>query len=355
MAGSDATQGIIETDAFASAVAQRASAVLAKIGSRSEVFSIGDLRFRLVAPTEDRGRWLGRAFPPMKSELGDLVSASSLHLLSVWDGTGDDELPPNPPWEPTDQTQFGLIGGFSDQPIRCAFDTGTNALSVYDLAGDVSHTWFPSIAALSTWVTAIPFRTVLSWHCNRHGMQLVHGAAVAVDGKAVLLAGKGGSGKSTTVLASALAGLGYIGDDYCAVEPDTAMIHMVYRTAKVWRPTLDLLPALEPLIVNPTELPADKGIMFFDDNDLTLVRSAQLSAILLPRFGTERGTKAFPGTHADAIRAILPSTILGLLGGTSATPRLIMQLARSVPVFHLELGTDLDAVPDAIARLLKSV
>jgi hypothetical protein len=355
MAGSDATQGLTETEAFAAAVARRASSVLAKAGSRSEIFSVGDLRFRLVAPTEHRGRWLGRAFPSMTPGLCDQDSATPLHRLLVWDGTGEDELPPNPPWQPTDQTQFGLIGGFSDQPIRCAVDTATNSLSVYNFADDVSHTWFPSIAALSTWVTAIPFRTVLSWHCNRHGMQLVHGAAVAVDGKAVFLAGKGGSGKTTTVLASALAGLGYIGDDYCAVEPDKTMVHMVYRTAKVWRPTLNLLPALEPLIVNPHELPEKKGIMFFDDKDLKLVRSAQLSAIVLPRLGTERGTKAFPATHNDAIRAILPSTILGLLGGTSVTPRLIMQLAQSAPVFHLELGTDLDAVPDAIARLLKTV
>ena len=354
MAGSDAAQGIIETEAFAASIARRASSVLAKVGSRSEVFGIGDLRFRLVAPTEDRGRWLGRAFPSIESGLRARRSSTSLHQLLVWDGTDEDELPPNPPWESTDHTQFGLIGGFSDLPVRCAFDTGTNSLSVYNFADDVSHTWFPSIAALSTWVTAIPFRTVLSWHCNLHDVQLVHGAAVALGGRAVLLAGKGGSGKTTTVLASALAGLGYIGDDYCAVEPGKAMIHMVYRTAKIWRPTLDLLPALAPLIVNPHELPEKKGIMFFEDKDLTLVRSAELSAIVLPRLGTERGTRAFPATHADAIRAILPSTILGLLGGTADTPRLIMQLAQSVPVFHLELGSDLNAACDAIARLLKT-
>jgi hypothetical protein len=277
-----------------------------------------------------------------------------LHQLLVWDGTSEDEIPPNPPWGSTDHAPLGLIGGFSDQPIRCAFDTGTNSLSVYNFTHDVSYTWFPSIAGLPTWVTAIPFRTVLSWHCNLHHMQLVHGAAVALGGKAVLLAGKGGSGKTTTVLASALAGLGYIGDDYCAVEPGKAMVHMVYRTAKIWRPTLDFLPALEPLIVNPHELPDKKGIIFFEDKDITLVRSAELSAIVLPRLGSERGTKALPATHADAIRAILPSTILGLLGGTSATPRLIMQLAQSVPVFHLELGTDLNAASDAIARLLKT-
>ena len=352
MACSSAPEGITESQAFAEAVARRASFVLARGGSRSGVFGIGGLRFRLVGPSEDRGRWLGRAFPSVTTEYRDQDSSIASHRLSVWDGTGEDELPPNPPWGPNDHAPLGLIGGFSDQLIRCAFDSGTNSLSVYNFADDASYTWFPSIAGLSSWVTAIPFRTVLSWHCNLYGMQLVHGAAVALGGKAILLAGKGGSGKTTTVLASALAGLGYIGDDYCAVEPEAAMVHMVYRSAKAWRPTLDLLPALEPLIVNPNELPAKKGIMFFGDSDLTLVRSAALSAIVLPHLGTDRVTKAFPGTHGDALRAILPSTILGLLGGTPATPRLIMQLVRSAPVFRLELGTDLEAVPDAIARLI---
>jgi hypothetical protein len=32
-----------------------------------------------------------------------------------------------------------------------------------------------------------------------------------------------------------------------------------------------------------------------------------------------------------------------------------MQLVHSVPVFHLELGTDVEAVPDAIAQLLETV
>ena len=80
--------------------------------------------------------------------------------------------------------------------------------------------------------------------------------------------------------------------------------------------------------------------MFFGDSEsLTSVRSAALSAIVLPHLSTERVTKVFPGTHGDALRAILPSTILGLLGRTPATPRLIMQLVRSVPVFRVELGT----------------
>jgi hypothetical protein len=44
-----------------------------------------------------------------------------------------------------------------------------------------------------------------------------------------------------------------------------------------------------------------------------------------------------------------------LMGGTSVTPRLIMQLTQSVPAFHLSLGTDLAGLTDTIAaQLLKA-
>jgi hypothetical protein len=48
----------------------------------------------------------------------------------------------------------------------------------------------------------------------------------------------------------------------------------------------------------------------------------------------------------------LPSTIVGLVGGTSASPRLIMELVRSVPAFHLALGTDLEMLTDTVASRL---
>jgi glycogen(starch) synthase len=63
-------------------------------------------------------------------------------------------------------------------------------------------------------------------------------------------------------------------------------------------------------------------------------------------------TRLFPATRQEAIRAILPSTIGQLMGGTSASPGLIMELVRSTPAFHLTLGGDFKIVPDTIATQL---
>src|SRR5262249_43157012 len=160
---------------------------------------------------------------------------------------------------------------------------------------------------LPAWAKASPFRIALSWLLNRNGMQMVHGAAVSVGNKAALLAGAGGAGKSTTALACALAGMGYLGDDYCAVEPSSRKVHMVYRTAKVLSPTVAMLPALRHWLANRDRIGLEKGVMFLKTGDVQLVRSATLSAIMLPHLSSEGRTHIFPASPADAIRAILPS------------------------------------------------
>ena len=337
-----------KAEAFAEAVAQRASSALSTSGLQERHFYIGNLPVTLVgnAVMQDI---LGRAFLSAPELPPNLLTG---HRLVAWDGTAPSALPPEPPWQAPDYTAFGVVERYSNEAIRFAFDVETSSLITCDFVDDASYIWLPSIAQLPEWATAAPFRIVLSWLCNRHHMQIVHGAAVAIEGKAALLAGKGGLGKSTTALACALAGWTYLGDDYCAVEPAAGKVHMVYRTAKVTISTLRMLPSLADWTVNQEEPGAEKCVIFLQTDDVVLARSAELSAILLPHQSGERSTKIYPATRAEAIKAILPNTVMQLMGGTSVTPRLIMELAHSLPAFHLALGTDLSSLTDTIASWL---
>jgi hypothetical protein len=177
---------------------------------------------------------------------------------------------------------------------------------------------------------------------------------VSVGGRAALLAGAGGAGKSTTALACALAGMGYLGDDYCAIEPAAGKVHMIYRTAKVLPTTLAILPKLHDWLVNADTMAVEKGVMFLGRDDVTLVPSAGIAAILLPRLSQDGATRLSPAPRAAAIHAILPSTVGGLMGGTAYTPKAILELVQGAPAFHLDLGRDVvsitDAVADAIGR-----
>lgn len=331
---------------FANRVADRARISL--MSASSQRFSIGSAQFEILASSIGREH-LSRAFLPGADE----GSRAEVHSIFAWDGTDPNVGPPDRPWGDTAHEPLGVVAEYSDSRIRCAFDIHTNALIVFDRDMRRSYNWYPDIAALPTWAKASPFRIPLSWLLNQHAMQMVHGAAISVDGRAVLLAGGGGSGKSTTALACALAGMGYLGDDYCAIDPVHKTVHMVYATAKALPDTLKMLPRLDRWIVNADKITHEKAIMFLDHGDLNLVRSAKLAAILLPSISQAGLTTIAEASRADAIRALLPSTIGGLMGGTDYTPKALLQLVQSVPVFTLDLGTDVTAVIDAVASAIE--
>ncbi|OWY59095.1 hypothetical protein B7486_76400, partial [cyanobacterium TDX16] len=91
------------------------------------------------------------------------------------------------------------------------------------------------------WEHVAPLRGLISWWAGMNGAGLVHGASMAIDGRAVLLVGKGGTGKSTTSLASPHAGWTLLGDDYAIVEPGPpARVHVLYGRAKATQKTMEL-------------------------------------------------------------------------------------------------------------------
>ncbi len=331
--------------AYADFVAVRARSALARRTSQTDVFAIGPLTFRLTGPSGAPSDWMGRAFV---TDAG-ARDADIAHHVMVWDGTSPDDVHPSVPWAIEDTLPLGLVASHSDDMVRCAVDIHTDSLFVTDFGEGHTCTWYRAIPELPAWAKASPFRIPLSWLCNRHRMQIVHGAAVGIDGQAVLLLGNGGSGKSTTALACALAGFDYLGDDYCAIEPAAGKVHMVYRTAKMFKTTLALLPSIEGQVENRARIEQEKGVTFLDPHRIKLTRSANLSAILLPRVGDGATPTIYPASRADVMKAVLPSTIGGLMGGTAATPGLLMELVRSVPAYHLVLAPDMGAVVDAVA------
>lgn len=83
----------------------------------------------------------------------------------------------------------------------------------------------------------LPFAALL------HGLEVFHASAVEIGGKAVLLAGGSGLGKSTLALNMHLGGAGFLADDSVAVEPsrDELLAHPAIATAKVREGARDLL------------------------------------------------------------------------------------------------------------------
>ena len=337
-----------EVEQFISALAEKSEAVLTDAQYMQHPFCIGPHHLSLGITPGTQSELFKRAV------VNDHDSVASTHTVSVWDGTSPSNVPPRRPWGPTDHEPLGVVNRFSTGPYRCAYDMHTDSLLAYDSQRKHSWVWYPDFDALPAWAIASPFRIPLSWFLNEHKMQMIHGAAVALDGRGILLTAPGGSGKSTTALMCALAGMDYLGDDYVVIDPQLRQIHMVYQTAKLFVPSLALLPQLEDAVINRDKLDRDKGILFLDNADVTMSTSAALTAIVVPQVDTASKTRLKSISPQDALLAVLPSTIVGLFGGTHVTPGLLLSLVNSVPCYQLTIGFDTEAIVPTLNSLVEN-
>ncbi|MCX6714778.1 MAG: hypothetical protein NTX72_03115 [Candidatus Uhrbacteria bacterium] len=234
------------------------------------------------------------------------------------------------------------------------FLSGEQTLNLYDTKNRTAYFWTRDANLLPDWLSAAPIRPILHWFLSRSNIHLIHGAVIGVDDRAVLLSAKGGSGKSTTAIASVLAGMNYLGDDYVGIESGkTIVAHSLYNSAKVDDRTIAQFPLLKKHIVNPNHKPEDKAIVFFSEIlEAQVKQHASLAAILIPRIIDGASTRIIPATKLEAMLALTPTTLFQLpLAGThqlSALKRII----EKTPCYILELGLPIENVPNVIKTVL---
>ena len=201
-----------------------------------------------------------------------------------------------------------------------------------------------------------PFSGLLAvWLADR-GTPAIHAGAVARDGRAVIVAGSSGAGKSTVTLSCLAAGFDYLGDDFVVLSspeggtPHT--VHAVYGTAHLDRDHLARFSALD----RATEVPAlpdgNKVVLRIADrfpDGFTL--AARVQAIVLPRLAPGSPTLLRQAPKSAALLAMIPSSLFIRSSATPAAFRALAGLVEAVPAYWLEMGTDLSAIPRALVRL----
>jgi hypothetical protein len=212
--------------------------------------------------------------------------------------------------------------------------------------------------ALPWWEHSAPLRQLLAWAMVDAGRHFLHAAAVGSPDGVVLLAGPGGTGKSSTAVSSLLAGLHYLGDDYCILTLDGGpRAHTLYGTAKLMPdqiPLVDTAGALAGHVVHAA-LPGEPKTTLLPSRwrpDL-LVPSAPILAVVVPSQDGALGLE--PISAATALRHLAPTSLLQLTGRGDGDLRALGDLVRSVPAYRLGLDTDRAANPPRLARLLEEL
>jgi hypothetical protein len=274
--------------------------------------------------------------------------------LKLWDARSTGVSAPLPPGAPSAYGPHGEIQGYAAGPVFAAYSLDSGALSVLDAESATGYFWVRDARNLTLHEFGAPLLSLFGWFFRARGTQLVHAAVVGRGGQAVLLAGPGGSGKSTTALACLAAGLDHIADDYTLVSgAPSPVVHAFYATAKLNADSLARLPLFARAISNPERDPGEKALLHLGPAAASqTAERATLRAIVLPCVHA-RGAPALTAvTAGEALRALAPSTIFQMAGAGASTFASLGALVKAVPAFRLDLGSDLAAVAACVARLL---
>jgi hypothetical protein len=220
--------------------------------------------------------------------------------------------------------------------------------------------WFADGNGLSLHQRGKPLQLPLAVWASDRGLQAVHAAMVARNGRGVLIPGNSGSGKSTAALACVAAGYCYLGDDWIGIgETVGASVpaYGLYNSTFLEPNHARCFPYLQPYLIAPRDQSEEKSLVLlsaaFPD---CLASCATIRALALPRIVAGAPARIYPARRRDALLVLVPSSVFSMhprpgREGIDRLARLVLQ----IPAYWLEIGSDLDEIPRRVDDLLAAV
>jgi hypothetical protein len=320
----------------------------AACGEIRHAFRIADTAVRLRFAGSALVSQIIPAFEHLRVEDGDSCDFE----VCLWDSRSTKIDLGAPPCNRRNFTNRGNIWGFQSERYLSAFHYGEFSVNTMDTEAGRAVYWVRDATTLPFWVNASPLRSILHWRLARDGKQLVHAAAIGTDEGAVVIPGRGGSGKSTTALLALRHGLRYVSDDYCVVglgpEP---RVYSLYSTAKLELDSIERFPELAAHGDVKRSAGYEKGVVFLHPAfESQLAASLPLSAILLPEITGREATSLATVDALTVEHAASFTTISHLPHTGQKTVEFLREASLQVPRAKLELGTRYEAIPDAISE-----
>jgi hypothetical protein len=242
---------------------------------------------------------------------------------------------------------------FTETALR--FDVPGVARYLIDGADRITIETAPGVAPDLAEVRLFFFGTVLAVLCFRRGLIPLHASAVEVDGRALLLAGNSGLGKST--MAAALMARGYplLSDDLCALDvsrPGGPVILPCIPHLKLWKDAAARLSInIDPLApvrvgLGKFRVPVQPAVT----GPLPPGQIVMLHRTVLP---TEAGIQSLRGMAALRYDLIHRRRLGVALGYHGAMLLALAELLKVAPIAQFSRMDDLDALPDLADQVLE--
>jgi hypothetical protein len=336
--------------AFGTALIDRAEQVAAAEHLPVQGFDFGPIRLGLQVAGGRYAARLTRAIGFAAAE----AAPESLRIVAL-DGVASGlGAPPDWHFPVTRQSHLERLHERPDLGLTLRFDPGTQTWRVLSAHRRLAAIWTADAALLPEWEDSAPLRDVLHWHAASSGPALMlHAAAIGPGSAGVLLAGPGGSGKSTTTAAAVRAGWLTTGDDFVLIDPGGPRAHGLYDSIKLGPESLDLVPEFRAAIGNP-DRPADQKarIHLGEAWPERYARALDLKALLLPVVTGAARSRILPAGPGEGMRALVPTTVFLLRGASASVMTKSTALLRRLPSYRLELGRDPAEAVAAIGAFL---
>lgn len=212
--------------------------------------------------------------------------------------------------------------------------------------------WYPCAGEIASWEFSRPFLAAIHALMLPTAWAPVHAAAVGKNAAAILIAGRGGVGKTTTALVCAEAGWDYLSDDFVLVGPRWRAISL-YRSARIREDMFSRLPASMSAV---TGISTDDGEVRaeVDVGHVGRIGSAdpEIRAIVVPQRAGAVSAVLAPIRRSQALSALAGSTLVALAGGRTETFAKLSNLVDRVPCYAFDPGPRLADIPAALATLI---
>ena len=289
---------------------------------------------------------LTRAFRHLKRN--ELSPACDLEI-GLWDASIENQKPPLLDWEML-RRRVGRAGCY-EPPVYVHWSGDVSALSVLNLDLKRAYYVIRSSKDLPWWTEGTPLQEILYAYLQEKGYQLTHTAAIGDEKGAILLSGKGGSGKSTTTLACLREGLSYLGEDHCILAK--ARVFSVYSSAK-WTPyTCELFPEYKRWVAPFGKVGREKALVFYPEIFPSQIKSSlPIRAAIALSVGTAQLPIIQSSDASHTLQSLMISTAQQLPFRCSRAMGIVKDIVTPISHYRLQLGRDIRANVQLIRELI---
>lgn len=318
--------------------------------AREFFIEIGGLLARIRCTSSDLHEKL---IAPLAHTLASPGAADPCFTLDWIDASGLDPSLMALPWQPQRVSAAQETSEYADGPFLFtahgdAVLTALNAARRRTVATVGNpRAWPPDHYHQSIFIA-------LYQQARDHGLYLIHAAAVGIGGRAVLLTGASGSGKTTTMLSCIRHGFDFYSDDATLLQCTAggalevvSLLGVINATPQ----TLAWFPELEPAAAATANRTGKRLALVDAAFPGQAARRGEVAAILVPEITGQPGASLAPIGRGEVLNAVLPFS-LDLHDPAAAGRQLdfLLNVVETTPCFRLRLGSDLADTPRFLAQ-----